>query len=201
MDFNITFKKKAVVMGLTGYAQSGKDTAAAFLVEQGWTRLSFADILRQSLYNLNPIIDHWCSGPEDGECIAENWRVQFLVDEYGWDYCKVQYPEIRELLQRFGTDVGRTLYGDSFWVDRVANQIVDGGKYVISDVRFPNEAKMVHDLGGQVWRIRRDGTGAVNSHISDTGIDSLTIDGAIPNGGTLDHFRDLVLLAAGIRLD
>lgn len=191
----------AKVLGLTGYAQVGKDTAAAFLVGRGWTRLSFADILRQSLYNLNPIIDHWCSGPEDGECIAENWRVQLLVDEYGWDVAKVTYPEIRELLQRFGTEVGRALYGDNFWVDRVVSQIKPGGKYVISDVRFPNEAQAVHNAGGTVWRVRRDGTGAVNSHVSDTGIDSLVVDGIIPNTGTMEHFREVVLLAAGEALD
>lgn len=186
------------VIGITGYAQSGKDTAAAFLIEQGYKRLSFADILRQSLYNLNPIVDHWCSGPEDGECIAENWRVQLLVDEYGWDYCKVTYPEIRQLLQRFGTDVGRELYGEGFWVDRVTDQIKPGGKYVIPDVRFLNEALAVRRFGGLVFRVNRPGVGAVNTHISDTGIDSLVVDGVIPNGGTLEQFKALVLEAAGI---
>ncbi len=43
-------------------------------------------------------------------------RVRDLVDDIGWDKAKVQYPEIRELLQRMGTEVGRALYGESFWV-------------------------------------------------------------------------------------
>lgn len=200
MTLKATLVPKAEVIGLTGYAQSGKDTAAGFLIEQGWTRLSFADALRDSLYALNPIVPVGVS-QYDLDGAVHTMRVQEIVDDIGYERAKVDYPEIRQLLQRFGTDVGRALYGETFWVDRVKNQIKSGGKYVISDVRFPNEADMVHSFGGKVWRIKRTGTAAVNSHISDTGIDSLPIDGVIPNAATIEHFRDLVLVAAGIRLD
>lgn len=196
MTLKATLVPKAEVIGFTGYAQSGKDTAAGFLIEQGWTRLSFADALRDSLYALNPLVP--MPLPEE----PHHWaRVKDIVDWIGYERAKVEYPEIRQLLQRFGTDVGRALYGETFWVDRVKSQIKHGGKYVISDVRFGNEADMVHSFGGKVWRIKRTGTAAVNSHVSDTGIDSLPIDGVIPNAATIEHFRDLVLVAAGIRID
>lgn len=174
------------LIAFCGYAQSGKDTAASFLVEQGFKRLAFADILRQSLYNLNPIvhIDYWDDSYE---------RVQTLVDRVGWDVAKVSYPEIRELLQRMGTEVGRELYGENFWVDRVMAQVKSTGDYVITDVRFPNEQAAVHQAGGKVLRIVRDGVGAVNAHVSDTGVDSLNIDGAILNTGSLEEFKAQVL--------
>lgn len=168
------------LLAFCGYAQSGKDTAASFLVEQGFKRLAFADILRQSLYNLNPIV-------------VQGRRVQEIVDVVSWDVAKVDFPEIRELLQRMGTEVGRELYGENFWVDRVMAQVKSTGDYVITDVRFPNEEAAVHQAGGKVLRIVRDGVGAVNAHVSDTGVDSLNIDGAILNTGSLEEFKVQVL--------
>lgn len=182
------------VIGLTGYGQSGKDTAAGFLTEFGYVRLAFADILRESLYNLNPIGDH------ARESCREGWgRVQTIVDDDGWEYAKSQYPEVRALLQRFGTDVGRALYGENFWVARVTEQIEEGGKYVVTDVRFPNEVAAVRGQGGLVYRITRPGFGPINSHISDTGIDDLKVDGTILNDGDLEQFREAVLLATGLK--
>lgn len=190
------------IIGLTGFAQSGKDSAAGFLAEFGYKRLAFADILRQSLYNLNPIV----IPGDDGDGMAEgptHRRVQHLVDSYGWDVIKVQVPEVRELLQRFGTEVGRDLYGESFWVDRVMRQIrqdVHNGpfNYVITDVRFPNEYDAVRNVGGKIWRIQRPGVGAVNNHVSEQ---VLPHDLIVPNTGDLEAFRRNVLSAAGISVD
>lgn len=184
------------IFALCGFAQSGKDTAAGFLVERGWTRLAFADILRQSLYNLNPIV--YSAGPSQGDASHEYVRVQSLVDRMGWDVVKVKYPEIRQLLQRFGTEVGRELYGESFWVDRVMNQVTHPGRYVITDVRFPNEEIAVHKAGGRLFRINRGGVVAVNGHASED-IDRLQIDGVIPNTSDVDKFRAVVLEAVGLK--
>lgn len=184
------------VIGITGYAQSGKDTAAGFLMERGFTRLSFAEPLREAVYALNPILDTY--GPSQGDATVRFARVQDVVDRLGYEQAKKLYPEYRELLQRFGTDVGRNLFGEGFWVDRVTDKLAPGANYVIPDVRFPNEALAVRRFGGTVWRVNRPGVGAINTHISDTGIDSLVIDGVIPNTGSLDHFRELVLEAAGL---
>jgi len=188
------------VIGFTGYAQSGKDTAAGFLVDRGWKRLAFADILRQSLYNLNPIV--YVTGVcDDGYWEdSDETRVKEIVDRDGWDVAKTRYPEIRQLLQRFGTEVGRELYGESFWVDRVLNQIKEGqpnDNYVITDVRFPNELAAVRDIGGAVFKIQRLCNKPANAHASED-IDGLRVDGVIPNTGTLDRFQEMVLEAAGL---
>ncbi len=181
------------IFALCGFAQSGKDTAAGFLVERGWTRLAFADILRESLYNLNPIVHM----PLDGA--PNHWaRVKDIVDWKGWDVAKVDYPEIRQLLQRLGTEVGRELYGENFWVDRVMNQVTHPGRYVITDVRFPNEEIAVHKAGGRLFRINRGGVVAVNGHASED-IDRLQIDGVIPNTSDVDKFRAVVLEAVGLK--
>lgn len=190
------------VVGFCGFAQSGKDTAAGFLVERGWTRLAFADILRESLYNLNPIVQtkfRSHPGPDGPIDTPYEWeRVQAIVDSIGWDRAKVEYPEIRQLLQRFGTEVGRELYGENFWVDRVMNQVTHPGRYVITDVRFPNEEIAVHKAGGRLFRINRGGVVAVNGHASED-IDRLQIDGVIPNTSDVDKFRAVVLEAVGLK--
>lgn len=140
--------------------------------------------------------------------------MQTLVDRDGWDVVKVRYPEIRALLQRFGTEVGRDLYGESFWVDRVMNQIktmphydsVTGmfigheldGRYIITDVRFPNEYDAVRKTGGRIIRINRPGIGAVNNHVSEQ---VLPYDILVENSGDLDSFRASVLSAVGLSVD
>lgn len=179
------------VIGFCGYAQTGKDSAAEFLAEFGYVRLAFADILRQSLYALNPVIT---IRPTTGDY----GRVQDIVNRDGWELAKTTYPEIRELLQRMGTEVGRELYGESFWVDRVMKQIKPHGKYVITDVRYPNEAAAVRKSGGRVFRVDRPGSAPVNSHLSDSGIDSIIVDGRVSNHGNLSEYRSNVLRAVGI---
>lgn len=178
------------VIGLCGFAQSGKDTAAGFLIDQGWKRLAFADALRDSVYLLNPIVRTVCS-----DFGAEQIRVQDIVDTIGWDRAKVDVAEIRELLQRMGTEVGRALYGESFWVDRVLAQMTPDQNYVITDVRFPNEVEAVKSVGGRVIRIYREGVGAVNTHVSDQGIDNLEFDSIILNDGPLEQLEQSIYSA------
>ncbi len=53
-----------MIIGLTGYAQSGKDTVANILVERyGFTRVAFADKIREFLYETNPMYDSIAGEP------------------------------------------------------------------------------------------------------------------------------------------
>lgn len=182
------------IVGLTGYAQTGKDTVGQILVtHRGYTRLSFADNVREAVYRLNPVIDHWCSG-SFGHAEPEAWTVQQLVNHYGWEHVKVQFPEARRLLQVMGTEVGREMFGEDAWIEMVGRQVKAlplGVPVVITDVRFQNEADYVRSLGGIVLQVKRPGTGPVNDHASDR-ID-FEADGVIGNVGTLGVLTDMVL--------
>lgn len=165
------------LIGLSGYAQSGKDTAAAVLREVGYERIAFADILRSAVYALNPLMPN-------GE------RVQDVIDEMGWDEAKVNFTEIRTLLQKMGTEVGRNLLGENIWVDAALAGLDNSRKYVITDCRFPNEANAIRERGGIVIRIARAGVTKANDHPSETSLDNYDFDAILFNDGTLEDFRN-----------
>lgn len=156
-----------LLIGLTGYAQSGKDTVGSRLIsEHGYTRVSFADGLRDAVYALNPIV---AQGVMEQGLAAETLRIQDVVDQIGWELAKRYYLEVRELLQRMGTEVGREQFGENFWTDLADHKIqaIKPWPVVITDVRFANEAEFVRERGGVVWKIERPGVGPVNDHASD----------------------------------
>lgn len=178
------------IIGLTGYAQTGKDTIASYLVDTyGFTRIAFADAVRDGLLALNPIVTH--SGPQRIPV-----RLSQLVSNIGWELAKHAYSEVRVLLQRYGTEAGRNIHGEHCWVhaamrkmrrEEPSGNVV--GNYVFTDVRFPNEARELLLEGARIWRVLRPGFGPVNGHPSETAMDDANwfhID-YIVNDGTLDH--------------
>lgn len=177
------------VIGLSGYARSGKDTVGDYLVRNhGFTKVSFAQPMRDALYALNPIVGEY-----------EPVRLQSVIDKHSWDGYKASEfgDEIRALMQRLGTDVAREQFDEFFWVDlarRKAYEIIkNGGKVVFTDVRFENEAKTIrHVLNGPVWRIERDGVQAANAHVSETALDTYGFDRIIYNNGTIADLHEEV---------
>ena len=114
-------------------------------------------------------------------------RLQEVVDEYGWDYAKVEYPEARTLQQKMGTELGRQLLGANFWIDRAAEEIAkrDLSDVVITDIRFQNEVDWIHSRGGIVARLSRPSAIDADAHDSEVGVDNLRgIDVEIDNSGT-----------------
>ena len=172
------------IIGLSGYARSGKDEAAKVLVKEfGFKRVAFADKLREFLYALNPMIDmnrRYSPTEPDGPPIY----VQEVINKYTWDgYKETPFgPEIRRLLQRLGTEAGRNTMWDSIWIDAAFAPYKNGNhKIVVTDVRFPNEARAIQDMGGQIWRVKREGVGPANNHPSETSLDNWRFDGYLNN--------------------
>ena len=166
-----------MIIGLSGYARSGKDEVAKILVEEyGYTRAAFADKIREFLYETNPQIG--------------GNRLQHLIDTYGWEVAKSQ-PEVRHLLQSIGVGA-RKLLGDDIWIYQVLKDLHPSDKVVISDVRFINEAECIGARGGQLWRIKRTGVEAVNSHVSEHDMDGYQVDKILKNEGTLEELQTMV---------
>lgn len=177
-----------MIIGLSGYARSGKDTAAEHLVSTyDFTQHSFAASMKEAMYRLNPIVHTDAIGPI---------RYKSLVDVYGLDKTKEKYPEVRRLLQVFGTEVGRNMFGENFWVELVLNNL-RSFHTVISDVRFTNEADAIKKQGGQIWRINREGIGPVTGHSSEIDLDDYSFDAVINNNSDINGLKKQVDLAIG----
>jgi hypothetical protein len=166
----------AKYIGLSGYARSGKDTVAGILIDEGWKRFAFADKLKLAVLRLDPIIEN----------VNGRYTVSTAIKDFGPEKTKELFPEYRRLLQVMGTEVGRDMFGDNFWVDQALREVQDDDLAVFTDCRFPNEAQAIKDRGGVVWRVERPGFGPINGHASETSLDDWDFDGIIQNNGTLD---------------
>lgn len=172
-----------VDVGLAGFARSGKDSVGAVLVSEGFVRRSFATPMRQALCRLNPLVD------------TVNGVMPLMDALYllgSWEGLKVRAPGVRVLLQRFGTDVGRELFGEDFWVEQAFRGLPDGD-VVFTDVRFPNEAEAIRAGGGVVWNVVRPGVGVANGHVSESALAGFVFDETILNDGSLEDLRGKVL--------
>ena len=179
-----------MIIGLSGYAQVGKDTVANYLVENyGYKRVAFADPLREALYNLNPVITDL---PEVFSSTLSN-----AVDHIGWETVKQNSEQVRGLLQRMGTEVGRKMFGEDFWVNLAFKNVYKGSKIVFTDVRFPNEFDAIKSVDGKIWRVEKPGIQAVNRHSSETALDNHFFDRGINNDSSIEDLHkaiDLLML-------
>lgn len=174
------------IIGIYGVAQSGKDTIATILHDvYGFGRLSYAGVLREALYVLNPYVP----GPSLYHRYAD------MIDSVGYEKAK-QNPEVRRLLQVMGTEVGRNLLDDNVWVT-AAFRNAPSGLVVIPDMRFPNEYNAVVQRGGRVWRVIRPGYEAANDHISDRALDGYPFDHTFINDGTVADLTDKIMEILG----
>jgi len=171
-----------MIIGLNGYAQSGKDEAARALVEQGFERRAFADILRRVAYATDPYVV-WKGDVE---------RISAVVDDVGWDTAKTESMDIRRLLQRLGTEGGRAILGENVWVEATLGDAGDED-IVVTDVRFSNEADYIKKCGGVVVNITRPGVGPVNGHISDNAMENYPFDEYLRNDGSVEDLHAMIL--------
>ena len=141
-----------MIIGFVGFIGSGKDTAADYLVNtHGFRRDSFANTLKDAVAN----VFGWDRTLLEGRTAeAREWREQ--VDP--WWASRLKMPNLtpRLMLQLWGTDVCRVHFHDDIWIASLENKMrKTGDNIVISDVRFPNEIKAIHNAGGKVVRIQR----------------------------------------------
>ena len=139
-----------MIIGICGLIGSGKGTVGDILVEQGFTKVSFADKLKDGVAT----IFGWNRAMLEGDTDeSRNWREQ--PDDF-WSQETGRNITPRIVLQEFGTECMRDGFDDSIWVSLLKKQMLDNpGDYVIPDVRFRNEQDMIRELGGEIWRVQR----------------------------------------------
>lgn len=172
-------------IGLSGYARSGKNATGQILEDDfGFRQESFAQALKNVAAEINPLLHR--PGPDPEPYTLATW---FSVYD-DWDAMKDAVPAAREFLQRLGVAC-RDQIGPDVWVDALARRLNahPSARYVITDVRFPNEAEFIRSLGGEVWRIQRPGTGPANGHSSEVALDEYQFDRILVNDGSLADLR------------
>jgi hypothetical protein len=173
-----------MIIGLSGYAQSGKDTIADYLIkEYGFTRVAFADPIREALYRLDPKVR-----------LAESAgvSVRHAVDNMGWEEVKRLSPDTRELLQKLGTEVGRQMFGETFWIEKAMEKARRHENVVFTDVRYPNELEAVLEAPGTSWRVIKGNVKAINQHPSETALDHYQFNEIIFNNGTKEELYEAI---------
>lgn len=140
-------------VGLSGPAGSGKSTAAQFLVDRfGYTRVRFAGPLKAMARAAG----------------LDERQVEGDLKEVPSELLCGRTP--RYFMQRLGTEFGRDLIGEDFWVGlwrNAANAVLDaGGRVVADDCRFENEVGTLRNLGGKIGLLRGRG-GLAQSHASE----------------------------------
>jgi len=167
-----------MIIGLSGYARSGKDTVANILVEDyAFERIAFADPIRELLLQINPFV-------------IDNTRIYDYVEENGWELAKA-HPEVRRLLQSLGVSM-REVVDSEIWIETALRKMEYGKNYVISDVRFLNEANMIDQFEGQLWRVERPEVIATNSHISESALDNHGFSQIIVNDGSIEDLKEKI---------
>lgn len=135
------------VVGLSGFAQSGKTTAALHLEKKyGIRRKHIAEPLRAMLAVLlqaNGMSSEMITRYLEGDLKEK------LIPELG---VTSRYAQIT-----IGTEWGRNLINPDLWANTWARGVADGESVMNDSVRFPNEAEAIRKLGGVVIMIKRPG--------------------------------------------
>lgn len=142
-----------MIIGFNGASGSGKDTAAQTLIYgYGFRRLAFADNLKLAVKASHGLTD------------AQLWgELKDVIDSY-WgktpaEICQDVGMKYREL-------------DEDFWIKSLFRMVEPHEHYVITDVRFPNEAKAIQGWAGKLYRTIRPGhVPARRQHVSETALD------------------------------
>ena len=174
------------LIGITGRAQSGKDTVADWLKdEHGYRVFAFADPIYEMVDLLARSLGHNFLFTGTARSFWSDYKNVYLTPEFS----------VRRALQTLGTDWGRHQSPD-IWIramDQRVRSTPPEENIVIPDVRFDNEVRFVHRFShSRILRIERpdlpDLGAAWKEHESE--MQRLPFDHMITNDGTVNDLRN-----------
>lgn len=200
-----------MIIGINGYAGSGKDTVGKMIQERGldWEIKKWAGKLKEIASILTGIpAEHFEDQKFKDTLLGEEWG--YYVEEFieqGVYADRFKMMTVREFLQRLGTEGLRRGLHTNVWVNALmadyrgvdlfrARHPADPWlfpRWVITDTRFKNEAAAIKERQGYVIRINRKGIRPINSHPSEIDLDDYEFDYVINNDSNdLDDLRKSV---------
>ena len=169
-----------MIIGLCGRLKSGKTELAKVCENFGYERIYFAlplkrlcaDLLDTSIEQLNKAkAERYEIGVTIGKDMCEiiSEETNIPLDKVMSVCNGVTIKDVRHMLQFIGTDLIRE-YNVNWHVDKMREMLDKDKNYVIDDVRFPNEKKLIEELGGDCWFVTRTTLENISNHSSETSI-------------------------------
>lgn len=144
--------------------------------------------------------------------LGEEWDLIVTTSSYGarpeirapdgaqWAHDTYVRMTPRLLLQLVGTNCGRDIIHPNLWVNSLFSEYkgpkmseYNPSKWIIPDMRFPNELKAVQEKGGLIIRIERPNKNEITLddlsktlHPSETSLDHIKFENVIINDGTIE---------------
>jgi len=193
------------LIGISGKMGSGKDEVGRIFQELTISKFYGQDGLILPFYEIKKFaykvkqVAALLTNIEVEKFEDQDFKAKELSDDWFFDNHTLTG---RELLQKVGTEMGRSIHPDT-WVNALFSEYVhdlrrrqnpEGGttisegfpNWIITDVRFPNEADIIKEKGGIMIRINRP-TDIAGGHASETSLDDYDeFDLVIENDGSLD---------------
>lgn len=188
------------IIAFAGRKGSGKGELAKICEKYGFKTVRFAFALKELVSHL---VGFTVNENEETKSKKINLQLNDEQMEYVSNETSIPFEIInktvgsiifhspREMLQIIGTDLIRK-YAPNWHIDKLRNLILSDteSNYCIEDMRFPNEMKMVYDLGGESWFVIRMKIDNVSNHISETSLRWKDFgDNVILNNSSLEIFK------------
>lgn len=139
------------IIAVCGSEGSGKDTISNIIEKYGYTKVSFACILK----DIVSILFGWDRVLLEGSTEESRiWRE--TVDEWWSKELDIEGFTPRYALQYIATDVFRYHFHNDIWLLSVKRKIMNLGKVIITDARFNNEIEFIKKLGGSLIYVSRN---------------------------------------------
>lgn len=198
------------LIGFAGGQGSGKDTAAKYFKElcgdKEWEVKKFATNLKiMTAILLNCTVEDLEDRKFKDNFLGEEWDC-YRTKNYNGETLYASLKEAqknennltiqrksltpREVMRKLGTDFGRDMIHPEVWVRSLfSGYVAEKSKWLITDVRFPNEVNAIKIRGGVVVNIVNSSSNNFYNHKSETSLgDHTEFDFIIDNSTT---FRNL----------
>lgn len=195
------------LIAISGLAGSGKSTAAVALqivmgtkevTEQapGWRKTVPIYEIRPFAAKLKQILS-LLTGIPASELEKQEVKASHLPEEwwfYQYNGLRLAKPTYRDALQLIGTDLLRNQFHEDVWVNALFSDWTPKSKWIIPDLRFPNEFEAIKSRGGTTIRITRskDTSGEMYKHESEKALEGFIFDHYIINDGTKEELMEKV---------
>lgn len=182
------------LIGISGKIGSGKDTVAAIIQElyPQYEVKKFAGKLKDIASILTGIpVEKFEDQEFKKTDLGKEWSYVYPDQYYDDGESVMVCMSVRQLLQKLGTDALRDNLHENVWVNALMADFTKDSNWIVTDCRFPNEAKIIEEKGGILLRVERS-TCNLGTHPSETALDNFPFEHVIFNNGSMDDLRNEV---------